>query len=391
MAPLRWLRQPAALPEPVYRELIDTLFGMLVPVAAMGAFFVAVGALLALYWGDRVIGALTIAAAGVTLARLLTIAAYRRQRGAIDVERLRQWERRYALGNYAFAALLGALNVHALTLHGPLMHLITISLVFGFGAGIVARISARPVICVVSLLIATVPTVTALAIHASVPHTMPLHGQLFAIEALIVAMITALSLDTVKHLHRSTVLHLTTQHDLALLAKRDPLTGLANRLTLRERFQEAVDAASAARSALHYLDLDGFKEVNDLHGHLAGDALLQEVARRLEGAVRAGDTVARLGGDEFVVLQREAAQPGEAEMLARRIIRRLGAPYEVDGRTMRVSVSVGIALAADIGLDLDRLLTCADAALYRSKSRGGGLLHFGTPEDAAARGAQAAA
>ncbi|MBC9032297.1 GGDEF domain-containing protein [Sphingomonas sp. JC676] len=233
----------------------------------------------------------------------------------------------------------------------------------------------------ISLLMATVPTVAALAWHASLPNAIALHTQLFATEAMLVGLIAILSLNTVHHLHCSAVLHLVTQHDLALLAKFDALTGLPNRLMLRERFQDSVSALQSDGVALHYVDLDGFKSVNDLHGHPAGDALLREVARRMEKTVRAGDTVARLGGDEFVVLQTDLGHPDEAQMLARRLIRDLSAPYLIDGKSVLVAASIGIAMAADFGLDLERLLSCADCALYRSKSRGKGQFNFATSAD----------
>ncbi|MCW4461182.1 GGDEF domain-containing protein [Sphingomonas sp. BT-65] len=172
---------------------------------------------------------------------------------------------------------------------------------------------------------------------------------------------------------------------MAQLAKHDALTGLANRLLLRERFHDASQAAlrGNSRLAVHFIDLDGFKPINDGYGHPAGDAVLQEVARRLESSLRIEDTVARLGGDEFVILQADVAHDSEAEMLARRIIRGLSAPYAIDDATVHLSASVGIALAPDIGFDFERLLACADAALYRSKLGGKARLSFCTREDAA--------
>ena len=281
--------------------------------------------------------------------------------------------------------LLAVLNLHALTFHFPLLHLLTVSLVFGFGAGVVSRTSIRPVICVISLLLATVPTAVGLLAHALVPHGVALHAQLFAIEAIMVAMITGLSLHTVAHLYRSAVEHLSAQHDLAQLAKYDALTGLANRLLLRERFLDASQSVlrSGGRLAVHFIDLDGFKPINDGHGHPAGDAVLQQVARRLESSLRTEDTVARLGGDEFVILQAGVEHESEAEMLARRIIRGLSMPYEIDGATVHLSASIGIAMTPDIGLELERLIACADAALYRSKLGGKARLSFCTSEDAA--------
>jgi len=360
------------------------LFAMRLPILGLGLVFAGLSALAAWQWQDRVFAAIAACTLIVTIARLMLLNAYACDPQK-DQERLRYWERRYAVGTYAIALLIAALNLHALTYHFPLLHLLTVSLVFGFGAGVVSRTSIRPVICVTSLLLATVPTIAGLLIHAGTPHDVPLHAQLFAIEAVIVAMITALSLQTVAHLYGSAVEHLSTRHDLALLAKRDALTGLANRLLLRERFQEASQAVlrSGTQIAVHFIDLDGFKPINDGHGHPAGDTVLKAVAQRLESSLRAEDTVARLGGDEFVILQADLAHASEAEMLARRIIRGLSAPYEIDGATVHLSASIGIAMAPDLGLDLERLLACADAALYRSKLNGKGRLTFCTGEDVA--------
>ena len=360
------------------------LFAMRLPILGLGLVFAGLAALAAWQWQDPVFAAIAACTLIITAARLLLLGAYARDPRK-DQARLRYWERRYAVGTYAIALLLAALNIYALTYHFPLLHLLTVSLVFGFGAGVVSRTSIRPVICVTSLLLATVPTIAGLLVHAGTPHDVPLHAQFFAIEAVIVAMITALSLQTVAHLYRSAVEHLSTRHDLALLAKRDALTGLANRLLLRERFQDASQAIlrSGGQIAVHFIDLDGFKPINDGHGHPAGDMVLKAVAQRLESSLRAEDTVARLGGDEFVILQTGLAHASEAEMLARRIIRGVSAPYEIDDATVHLSASIGIALAPDHGLDLERLLACADAALYRSKLGGKARLTFCTGEDIA--------
>jgi len=384
---LRSRLRAAPLPEPVYREFIDVLFGMRLPILGMGLVYVVVTALAAEAWHDFVFALLTLAGAAVTAARMALILGYNHRRPT-DFAQLSVWERRYGLGSYAFAALLALLNIRALAYHIPLLHLLTVSLVFSFGAGIVSRISVRPRICVASLLLATVPTIAALAAHASFSETEPLHAEFVALEAVLVAMITSLSLSTVRHLYRSAVQHHTARHDLAQLARRDALTGLPNRLELRERFRERIAAAlaSGTKLAIHFVDLDGFKGVNDGHGHLAGDAVLQQVSERLLGAVRTNDIVARLGGDEFLLLQADVHHHDEAEMLARRIIKRLSASYHVADKQMRISASIGIATAPDLGLDLEKLIACADAALYRSKNAGKGRLSLYSPESATGSG-----
>ena len=144
------------------------------------------------------------------------------------------------------------------------------------------------------------------------------------------------------------------RHALRRRASHDPLTGLANRALLHERI-----AAADGEVALLYLDLDGFKPVNDRLGHAAGDEVLRLVARRLEGCVRAGDTVARLGGDEFALLVSDGA-----EEVAERVRVAFDDPFTVDGHRLPVGASVGVATGA---ADADALLAAADRAMYAVK------------------------
>ena len=118
------------------------------------------------------------------------------------------------------------------------------------------------------------------------------------------------------------------------------------------------------------VDLDGFKEVNDALGHRAGDKLLCELARRLTGSVRATDTVARIGGDEFVVLLPDLRIPAEAETIAAKIVSAICRPCEIEGATATVTSSVGVVTFPDCGPSADRLIECADSAMYEQKKRG---------------------
>jgi diguanylate cyclase len=375
----------SAIPLPVYREFVDMLYSMRLPIFGLGVVFVSICLLAAFEFNEPVYAVLAALGILTTFLRLASLDAYVRAPIVDDLNGLLRWERRYAIGNYASAVLLALLNAMALMVHDPLLHLITISLVFGFGAGVVSRISVRPKICVISLLLATVPTITTLMVNALSKHSNTLHAEMYLIEAMLVVLITGLSLQTVAYLYRSAVKYHTVTHDLAHLAKYDVLTGLANRLLLRERFQLSIAATRKGGQllALHFLDLDGFKAVNDRYGHQIGDALLEQVACRLEAMVRAGDTVARLGGDEFVVVQGGLRHEDEAQMLARRIVRQLSLPYQINDSVVSVSVSVGIAIAPDQGVGLEPLLACADTALYRAKAGGKARAIFCTFDDAA--------
>ena len=158
------------------------------------------------------------------------------------------------------------------------------------------------------------------------------------------------------------------REELRRQALHDALTGLPNRLLFHDRARQALlDAPRARRPlALLLLDLDGFKEVNDTFGHHAGDLLLQQVAERLRGGLREGDTVARLGGDEFAVLLPGDDRAG-ATVAAGKIADTLAAPVVVAGHTVRTRASIGIATYPDQGADVDMLLRWADVAMYTAK------------------------
>ncbi len=159
---------------------------------------------------------------------------------------------------------------------------------------------------------------------------------------------------------------------LESLALQDPLTGLANRRLLVDRMSMAVAQARRNKShmAVVYMDLDGFKQINDTLGHGAGDSLLRTVARRLTGTVREEDTVARLGGDEFVMALPHIHGREDVAIMAAKIIDAVSQPLEIDGRTVRVTTSAGIGIFPENGRDADTLMKAADAALYEAKRSG---------------------
>jgi diguanylate cyclase (GGDEF)-like protein len=155
-------------------------------------------------------------------------------------------------------------------------------------------------------------------------------------------------------------------------ARHDALTNLLNRVGLAIAIEAkwAVRRSGHQQLALLYLDLDGFKAVNDTHGHAMGDRLLQKVAERLKELMRAGDLAARIGGDEFAVFC-EIADRSHVLAFGDRLIEGLAVPYDLaDGLSTSISASIGIALAPEHGYDLASLLAAADVALYDAKSKG---------------------
>jgi diguanylate cyclase (GGDEF)-like protein/PAS domain S-box-containing protein len=162
------------------------------------------------------------------------------------------------------------------------------------------------------------------------------------------------------------------ENQLARQAFFDPLTSLPNRVLFMYSIEHALAGASRNKVgvAVMFLDLDGFKHVNDTFGHQVGDQLLVALGQRLKSCVRPGDTVARLGGDEFTVLLEDISIPDEAERVAGRILDRLQTPFHFEGRDLYVSSSIGIAFGTPGGVKPSDLLRYADAAMYRAKAAG---------------------
>lgn len=168
----------------------------------------------------------------------------------------------------------------------------------------------------------------------------------------------------------------TAKQQVQHLAHHDALTGLPNRLLFLDRLETAIERThrNGHRFALLYVDIDGFKPVNDQHGHSAGDELLQQIAGRLLEGVRRSDTVARLGGDEFAVLLEDVGAADEAQKLAMHLCERLHRPFQLHrGQTLievQIGSSIGLAYFPDHAQECDTLLTAADTAMYQAKRCG---------------------
>ncbi len=172
------------------------------------------------------------------------------------------------------------------------------------------------------------------------------------------------------------------EEDLHFVASHDPLTGLFNRSIFNERLQQALaQAARFERSlALLFIDLDGFKHVNDTLGHFAGDALLAELAIRLRAALREGDVIGRMGGDEFVVLIEEFSEANQVAEVAKKMLEQATRPFKLQGREFQVTASLGISIYPDDGEDAEALLKNADTAMYLVKQQGKNSFRFFSPQ-----------
>ncbi|HEV7346489.1 MAG TPA: EAL domain-containing protein [Devosia sp.] len=178
----------------------------------------------------------------------------------------------------------------------------------------------------------------------------------------------------VRRLKRTSVALEDTQAHASFLAFHDPMTRLPNRALFEDRLEQALAnmRSGASRVALHYVDLDNFKRVNDSLGHAAGDDLLRQCAERLTSLITEVDTVARLGGDEFAVIQFHAPDTATALTLSQRIVEAFAAPFDLGGHESRVGASVGVAIVADPSTAMEDIMRQADVALYEAKNGGRG-------------------
>ena len=184
--------------------------------------------------------------------------------------------------------------------------------------------------------------------------------------------IAVLALLAYAHVCRMIVHVQSTELQARHMAGHDVLSGLPNRMTFAMRLGNELQRISRTNDgiAIFFLDLDKFKDVNDQLGHAAGDKLLVEFGRRMQGLLRGADTLARFGGDEFAIVQTNVRTPSDVEALARRILAATAEVFDLSGSQAFVGVSIGIALSPANGNDVDALMRQADIALYRAKSEG---------------------
>jgi diguanylate cyclase (GGDEF)-like protein/PAS domain S-box-containing protein len=201
-------------------------------------------------------------------------------------------------------------------------------------------------------------------------------GRLCEVEALATNLLWDSRIEGIVLNVRDVTERKTFEKQLSHQAFHDTVTGLANRALLRDRVEHALarrPEASPANTALLFLDLDDFKTINDTLGHMAGDQLLVEVANRLRTVLRPADTAARMGGDEFAVLVEDIREGLDAGAVAQRILDALSVPFTLDGTSVTIAASIGIAQASDehtCSISADDLLRNADVAMYAAKSQG---------------------
>jgi diguanylate cyclase (GGDEF)-like protein len=341
-------------------ELIRSLYQGQLPSVIMALGFAICGTLLASQTDDKVILVSLIGGIAASIARIAIAArdAERAASEAFEIEVARTLERRFAWAYIAFAVMLGLFAARSLSLPMPGAHLLVVCLVMGYAAGVAAGAALRPRLAIVSLIAAVVPVIIGLISWAA-----PLHVA----TGLMTTAFLGGGIFSVRKRHRRALDDVGLRLSLAALARHDGLTQLPNRLALREWFEGSSRSMDTTCIAVHCLDLNDFKPVNDQFGHPVGDALLTAVANRLEGCLREGDIAARLGGDEFSIVQRGIAHDDEARLLAQRIVASIAKPFSIGEHRIRISTAVGYVLSRDPRHDLEQLISLADEALYTAK------------------------
>ncbi|WP_246034410.1 putative bifunctional diguanylate cyclase/phosphodiesterase [Qipengyuania marisflavi] len=336
---------------------------------------VASGALVAFLSGNSLLCSLAFLMCSIAILRVVNAIHMADKPDDISTGKL---EFAYRFGAFSYAATLGVFAGLTMTLNlSPLLQVLMISNAIGYGIGISAHNAARPRIALGQLLLATLPIVAA-AVSLGTPASILLAINLFC---LIPAMI-GITFSIFRTLNKSITAAQRSDemaHKMETLALTDPVTGLDNRVGLDAKIGPMfASLADGQKLGLFWIDLDRFKEINDLHGHHTGDAVLHEMGIRIAALLGDRGIVARFAGDEFVIA-RPLSDPREASMLASAIMREMTRPIRTDGLRLEVEGSIGIATSPDDGTDTETLMQHADIALFHAKADGRRQMRFFDP------------
>ena len=319
--------------------------------------------------------------AGIRVSDAIGIWPRSARRGAATASQLADKEMLYRFGALSYSALLGVFGLLALVYTDEaVLQLLAVTTTIGYAAGIAGRNAGRPWIALSQLCFASLPLSFGLILSFD-----PLKIALAVVIMLFVVAMMDITLQTYGVILQATTVSrekvaLAEYH--AAVARRDDLTGVANRTAFREQFEARLRTLCTAERwlTIHWIDLDRFKEINDSFGHLAGNALLAGVARRLNEAFGSTGIVARLGGDEFAVLLQGSADPLRATAIAQRVIAAIEEPITVEHQIAHISASVGVMPSQVEHVSVPDLLAGADLALYDAKANGRAQVRLFTPE-----------
>ncbi|MGY3450280.1 diguanylate cyclase domain-containing protein [Bradyrhizobium sp. USDA 4353] len=346
----------------IRRELVDLLYTSLPQVMSINAAAITGSVTLAVINRDP--GYIAIACAIIVnaIGRVVSLLRYQQHAARLSDRDVILWEKVYAAGATAFGLALGALTFRAFQLNDAPGAWIAFGLSMSYCVGMVSRAAIRPWVVLTATAVLFAPTLVAGLMRPELPY------QLGA--AMLVLFWFSIR-EASRHLSTAFIERLEAKHALARQAHHDFLTGLPNRAA----FLAALEGATGS-VAIIAIDLDGFKPVNDRHGHHAGDDLLRQVAGRLSSCVGSDGLAARFGGDEFMLLKPVASGSArdEALQLAREAVRALSMPFLLSDIPVIIGASAGL-LVNDRPLTddaVDELLRQVDSALYAAKRAGGG-------------------
>ncbi|HZR88798.1 MAG TPA: GGDEF domain-containing protein [Bradyrhizobium sp.] len=358
--------RPGSISDSVYMEVLRTLHGTMVPILLAGLSQAIVGAITVEQTGDVVIGVLATVGVLVDTVRACEVVAFRRRaakKPPLELAEARVWGWCYSLGTTATSLTVGLLAARSLMLESEVCTMMAIGIAFGFGAGIIARLSLLPFLALADLFVLGVPAIAVSFARLDMPHI----GL-----ALLIAIYVVGSFEMVRLTFNSTVDHIKLKEQFEQLARLDPMTGVFNRSLLTSELPRLIAERDDDLLAIHAIDLDHFKAANDRFGHPVGDAVLKQVAGRLKALAGPRGSVVRMGGDEFILVQPATRSRDDAVALAQRILESVSASYVVEGHDIVIGASIGVAVAPDDGESVEALLSRSDKALYQAKAGRGG-------------------
>lgn len=361
---LRVGRQQAGLSSNIKVELLQNLLSSL-PQAVGISLTSSIGAvLLACRSGTTVDLAVAIVLAAIGLCRVTVLLLYRRHKGAVmTLASLRPWYRWHAGGLLAQATTIGFQSLVAFITGDTAAALLALGFVLAFCAGATARLSVMPWIPIATTLLMFVPTIYGALLSPELP---------IKLAGVFLIVFIPVMLEATLHLHRLVVDRLIAVQEASYRARHDGLTGLANRAFLHEQLSLTCAQAESSKSdfVVLYLDLDGFKDVNDEMGHAAGDCVLVAIADRLRSATGTDHFISRIGGDEFAILIRTESHGRAVKALADRLTTAIAAPIRLQTRDVTVGVSIGVARPSAYATTASEILIAADQAMYAAKLNG---------------------
>ena len=361
-----------AVDERVRRTLVRTLYTQPASLAIGAVNGIATTAITAYISGSQAILIASIVLSFIAVARVTSALGLSPEDDGPSTKTL---EIVYEVGAFSYAFMLGLIAAMTLLMQlaAPL-EVLMIANAIGYGVGICARNAGRPAIALGQLLLVCAPIFGASIYLGSLPF--------FALAATIVLLLPAMSsitLNVFKVLRDSIAAaekSARMAEKMRILARTDVVTGLANRAGLNHEMVEHLMALPEGKHvALFWIDLDRFKELNDLLGHTVGDRVLSEIAERLRDVTPDGAIISRFGGDEFIIVV-DVNDRHDAERLASEVHAEIMRPLRIDGERLEIRASLGVAVLPEDGDDGDKLLQAADLALYHAKVNGRGQTCF---------------